>query len=85
MPPPRQPNRAGSGNSRAGTPGARRQILNVTARKDRFVQQRKSRALARIAVSFLCAALLIGVVFGALYAKDRFFLENPHYNFRTWR
>jgi cell division protein FtsQ len=80
MPPPRQPNRAGSGNSRAGTPGARRQILNVTARKDRFVQQRKSRALARIAVTFLGAALLIGAVFGALYVKDRFFLENPHYN-----
>ncbi len=82
MPPPRQPNRAGSGNSRAGTPGAKRQILNVTARKDRFVQQRKSRALARIAVTFLAGAVLVGAVFGALYVKDRFFLENPHYNLK---
>ena len=82
MPPPRQPNRAGSGNSRAGSPGARRQILNVTARKERFVAQRKSRALARIAVMFLGLALLIGAGLGALYVKDHFFLENPHYNLR---
>ena len=82
MPPPRQPNRAGSGNSRAGSPGARRQILNVTARKERFVQQRKSRTLARLAVMFLCVALLVGAVFGILYVKDRFFLENSHYNLR---
>jgi hypothetical protein len=82
MPPPRQPNRAGSGNSRAGTPGAKRQILNVTARKDRFVQQRKSRALARIAVTFLAVAILGGLVFGTIYVKDRFFLENPHYNLK---
>ena len=82
MPPPRQPNRAGSGNSRAGSPGARRQILNVTARKERFVAQRKTRSLARIAVMFLCVALLVGAVFGILYVKDRFFLENPHYNLR---
>ncbi|OAI42009.1 hypothetical protein AYO41_04920 [Verrucomicrobia bacterium SCGC AG-212-E04] len=82
MPSPRQPNRAGSGNSRAGSPGARRQILNVTARKERFVAQRKSRAVARLAVMFLCVALLIGLIFGILYAKDRFLLENPHYNLR---
>ena len=82
MPPPRQPNRAGSGNSRAGSPGARRQILNVTARKERFVQQRKSRALARIAVLFLCVAVLVGAGFGFLAVKDRFFLENAHYNLK---
>lgn len=80
MPPPRQPNRAGSGNSRAGTPGAKRQILNVTARKGRVVQHRKSRALARIAVTFLAVVVLAGAVVGAWYVKDRFFLENPHYN-----
>lgn len=82
MPPPRQPNRAGSGNSRAGSPGARRQILNVTARKERFVQQRKRRALARLAVMFLGLALLIGAALGIYHVKDRFFLENPHYNLR---
>lgn len=82
MPPPRQPNRAGSGNSRAGSSGARRQILNVTARKEKFVQQRNSRALARVAVMFLCFALLVGAALGVFYVKDRFFLENPHYNLR---